>query len=312
MPGFRLHTIDLNFLDTPQIIAAYALVGPTSVALIETGPGSTLPNLVRGLRDLGVQPADVRDVLVTHIHLDHAGAAGWWADQGATVHVHAVGAPHLADPSRLIASATRIYGDQMDRLWGDIRPVPPERLRALRDGDVVEAAEAAITALDSPGHARHHHCFQVGDLVFTGDAAGVRLAAYGWPAVHAPPPDFDLEAWRVSLGRLAALEVKTIYPTHFGAVADPADHFRRFASLLDECAEFVRAWLAKGLSRDEIIARYATWYTDRARAAGLDDEALRRYAIVNDVPSCVDGISRYWNKREPALAASADRPQSAS
>jgi len=311
MTSYRLHTIDLHFLDTPQLIASYALIGPTSVALIETGPGSTLPNLLRGLRDIGVQPTDVRDVLVTHIHLDHAGGAGWWARQGATIHVHTVGAPHLMEPSKLIASATRIYGDQMDRLWGEILPVPPERLRALRDGDVIQAAGATITVIDSPGHARHHHCFQIGDIAFTGDAAGVRLAVYDWPAVHTPPPEFDLDAWHTTLSRLAALDLRTIYPTHFGAVADPADHFRRFIPLLDECAEFVRARLSEGLNRDEIIARYATWYADRAGAAGLDAEALRQYAIVNDVPSCVDGISRYWMKKQPALSPSANRPRTA-
>ncbi len=298
MSSFKLHTIDLCFLDTPQLIASYALVGPTSVALIETGPGSTLPTLLRGLRDLGIQPADVRDVLVTHIHLDHAGAAGWWARQGATVHVHTVGAPHLIDPSKLIASATRIYGNQMNFLWGEILAVPPERLHAIGDGDVIETGGATTRVIASPGHARHHHCFQIGDIAFTGDAAGVRLPKYDWPALHAPPPEFDLEAWHATLSRLSALNLTTLYPTHFGAVADPADHFRRFSLLLDECAEFVRQRLDEGLNRDEIIHRYRDWYTGRATAANLDAAARDDYTKVNDVTQCVDGISRYWAKRE--------------
>ncbi len=303
MPGFQLHTIDLQFFGASQLIASYALVGPTSIALIETGPGSTLPTLLRGLRDLGVQPADVRDVLVTHIHLDHAGAAGWWARQGATVHVHTVGAPHLLDPSKLIASATRIYGDALDTLWGEILSVPPERLHATGDGDVIESGGARIRAIDSPGHARHHHCFQIGDIAFTGDAAGVRLAQHDWLAVHAPPPEFDLEGWHATVNRLSALDLKAIYPTHFGRVANPADHFRRFAPLLDECAGFVRQRLEEGLNREQIIERYGAWYFERAAAANLDAAARDDYAKINDVTQCVDGISRYWMKKKVARDA---------
>lgn len=292
-----VYPLDLNFSNRKDTIAAYLIPYSGGAVMVESGPGSTIESLKAALEAHGLTPQDVTHLLLTHIHLDHAGAAGWWARQGATVHVHTVGAPHLIDPSKLIASATRIYGDQMNFLWGEILAVPPERLHALDDGDVVETSGATIHVIDSPGHARHHHCFQMGDMAFTGDAAGVRLPKYDWPALHAPPPEFDLEGWHATLSRLSALNSKVIYPTHFGAVADPADHFRRFSSLLDECAEFVRQRLDEGLNRDELIDRYRAWYTGRAAAANLDAAARDDYAKVNDVTQCVDGISRYWAKR---------------
>ena len=126
----RIETIDLGFRGTPRVIAAFLILGPQAPVLIETGPGSTLPTLLEGLERLGVSPVDVRDVLVTHIHLDHAGAAGWWARQGARVHVHPVGAPHLVDPARLLASSKRIYGEAMDSLWGEVLPAPADRVTA--------------------------------------------------------------------------------------------------------------------------------------------------------------------------------------
>jgi glyoxylase-like metal-dependent hydrolase (beta-lactamase superfamily II) len=292
----QLHTLDLYFLNTPQVIASYVLVGPNSAALIETGPGSTLNNLLSGLRNLGIQPSDVRDVLVTHIHLDHAGTTGWWARQGATVYVHPLGAPHLIDPSKLLASAQRIYGDQMDYLWGEFLSAPADRVRAVNDGDVLTAAGAEIHVVESTGHARHHHVYRIGDIAFTGDSAGVRLPGANYLAVPAPPPEFDLEAWEATLSRLAALRLKTIYPTHYGAVDDPADHFRRYAPLVRECAEFVRARCDEGLNLDQIVERCSAWHDERAEAAGLDAEMRERYNKVFNPEMGVDGIMRYWSK----------------
>ncbi|HKZ70100.1 MAG TPA: MBL fold metallo-hydrolase [Anaerolineales bacterium] len=293
----QFHTLDLHFLNTPQVIASYVLVGSNSVALIETGPGSTLPNLLNGLRDLGIKPADVRDVLVTHIHLDHAGAAGWWARQGATVHVHPFGAPHLIDPSKLLLSAKRIYGDLMDPLWGEFLSSPADKVHIVKDCDVLNIAGVEVHALDTPGHALHHHTYRIGDIAFTGDSAGVRLMGFDMLALPTPPPEFDLEAWQRTIARLAALNLSRIYPTHFGEVADPADHFRQLAPLLNAAAEIVRAGLAEGLNRDQIIERFTVWYLARAGAAGLDEATRERYAKVNNLPMCVDGMLRYWGKK---------------
>ncbi len=295
MPDYQLHTLDLNFLNTPHVIASYALLGPAGVALIETGPSTTLPTLLENLRGLGVQPSDVRDVVVTHIHLDHAGAAGWWARQGAAVHVHAAGGPHLVDPSKLLASASRIYGDKMEYLWGEILPAPPEQVHPVNDGDQITVAGVQLTAIQSPGHARHHHCFRIGDIAITGDATGVRLPGQDLIAVPAPPPEFDLEAWQDTLRRLAALNLKTIYPTHFGAVDNPNDHMQKLSVLIAESAQFVRDRMAEGLSRDEIVEGYNAWLDERS--ATVNQVTMERYSKANNKAMSVDGIMRYWQKR---------------
>ncbi|MBM4424333.1 MAG: MBL fold metallo-hydrolase [Chloroflexi bacterium] len=294
----QLHTLDLNFLNTPRAIASYVLVGPESAALIETGPGSCLQTALAGLRHLGIAPADVRDVLVTHIHLDHAGAAGWWARQGATIHVHPLGAPHLIDPSKLLTSAQRIYGDQMDYLWGEFLSAPVERVHIVNDGDTITAAGVEISAIETTGHARHHHTYRIGDIAFTGDSAGIRLPGSEYAVVPAPPPEFDLEAWEATVSRLAALDLKTIYPTHFGAVNDPAEHFRRYAPLVRECAEFIRARMEQGLTRDPIVEQYGAWHEERAEAAGLNAAMREHYNRVFNPDMGVDGIMRYWGKRK--------------
>ena len=292
-----LHTIDLNFLNTPQVIASYALLGANGVALIESGPGSTLPSLLEGLAALGIQPADVRDVLLTHIHLDHAGAAGWWARQGATIHVHPLGAPHLIDPSKLLVSAQRIYGDQMDYLWGEFLSAPADKVHAVQDGEVLKVADVELKAIESPGHARHHYTYQMGEAAFTGDAAGVRLPGHTWVALPTPPPEFDLEAWQATLTKLAALNLTKIYPTHYGEILNPADHFARFAPLLNEAAELVHGLFSAGQDRDQILVAYTDWYLGRASAAGVDEATRTHYASVNNLPMCVDGLIRYWKKQ---------------
>jgi glyoxylase-like metal-dependent hydrolase (beta-lactamase superfamily II) len=295
MTNYQLHTIDLNFLNTPHVIASYALLGREGVALVETGPSTTLPALLESLRGLGVQPSDVRDVAVTHIHLDHAGAAGWWARQGATVHVHAAGAPHLIDPSKLLASASRIYGNMMDFLWGEILPAPPERIHSVNDGDVLTVAGVELTAIQSPGHARHHHCFRLGDIAFTGDATGVRLPGQELIGVPAPPPEFDLEAWLETLKRLATLNLKTIYPTHFGAVSNPNDHLQKLGVLIAECAGFVRDRMTDGLGREAIIEHYSAWLDERS--VKVDAATEDSYSKANSKSMSVDGMMRYWAKR---------------
>ena len=297
MPDCAIHTIDLNFLSTPHAIASFAVLGPNGATIIETGPSSTLPALLEGLQALGVRPADVRDVLVTHIHLDHGGAAGWWAQRGARVHVHHIGAPHLMHPSKLLASARRIYGDQMDPLWGEFLAAPPERVRALHDGDVVEAGGLKFLALDTPGHARHHMLYQLGEAAFTGDLAGIRLSGRAYVRLPAPPPEFDLEAWLASIARVRARKLSRLYLTHFGLVDEVDAHWSRVETLLAEYAQRVRDDLARGAGRDAIVARFGEWEEARQAADGLDAQARALYAGVGPVDMSVDGLLRYWSKR---------------
>ncbi len=179
---------------------------------VETGPGSTLKNLLARLADYGYGPTDIDHVLVTHIHLDHAGAAGWWAQQGAQVYVHHVGAKHLIYPTKLLASAQRIYGDQLDSLWGETLPAPETQVTALYDGDQVEVGGLSITALDTPGHASHHHVYQLEDIAFTGDAAGIQIPGPYFVDLPAPPPEFNLELWQHTIERLLSLPLTPFIP----------------------------------------------------------------------------------------------------
>ena len=209
-------TIDVGFQGIPSAIAVYAIPHHHGVALVECGPGSTLAQLDNGLREHCYHLCEITHVFLTHIHLDHAGAAGRLARQGTRIHVHPQGAPHLVDPTKLLASANRIYGSQMDSLWGEFLPVPIERISVLHDGAVIDLAPFTITALDTPGHANHHLVYILDGACFTGDIGGVRLSRTDPISLPMPPPDFHLELWRNSLERLLHLPLRQIIPTHFG------------------------------------------------------------------------------------------------
>ncbi len=291
--------IDLNFQGFPAIIASYVLRGPRGVAVIETGPASTYPALKAELTSLGIELAQVTDILVTHIHLDHAGAAGWLArETGATVHVHAVGAPHLADPAKLLASAQRIYGDAMDTLWGETIATPAGQVHALADGDVVDAAGLRIQAIDTPGHAWHHMGYLLDGLCFTGDVAAVRLPGHRHVRVPTPPPEIDLAVWQQSLARLAELSPDRLLPTHFGPVeGDSRAHLRAVEEQLAAAAAFVQQRWQAGQPSEAIIDAYRPWSAQRALADGADSEDARRYEAIVPSDMCVQGLVRYYQKR---------------
>ncbi len=293
----KILTIDLNFQNVPHSIAAYLVIGPEGPVLVETGPGSTLPGLIDALGQHGYAPTDIKHVIVTHIHFDHAGAAGWWAQQDAQIYVHYFGAPHLIDPSKLIASATRIYGDKMDTLWGQILPAPKENVTTLRDGDIIKAGGLTFTALDTPGHACHHHVIRLGNVAFTGDAAGIKIPGSPLVGLPAPPPEFEREVWQKTIQRLRAEDVKTIYPTHFGPTPNTPAHWDELSALIDDSANFIREQMENGFTRDEIVPAYLQWNRERAIAAGLSEALIHTYLTANPLEMSVDGIMRYWRKR---------------
>ncbi|MGH2537050.1 MAG: MBL fold metallo-hydrolase [Candidatus Promineifilaceae bacterium] len=293
----QIHTLDLGYQGRSQTIASYLVIGRGGPVLVETGPGSTLATCLAGLAAHGLAPADVRHVLVTHIHLDHAGAAGWWAQQGAQVYVHYLGAPHLIDPRKLLASAGRIYGDQMERLWGQTLPAPAERVTAVYDGDRVEVNGLVFQAVATPGHASHHHVFQLGEIAFSGDAAGVTIPGPAFVDLPAPPPEFDLELWQASIARQLQLPVQAIYPTHFGRVDAWREHLGAFSSLLREAADFIRVRFQAGQRREEILPQYLAWHLARAGAAGMRGPLLERYETANPHYMSVDGMLRYWRHK---------------
>jgi len=290
-------TLDLNFQNTPQAIAAYLIFGPDGPVLVETGPGSTLPALLDQLKQHGLTPRDIKHILLTHIHFDHAGAAGWWAQQGSQIYVHPAGANHLIDPVKLIASATRIYGDQMDSLWGTILPAPAEKVTMIYDNDTIEAGGLIFTVLESQGHAWHHHAYRLGDALFTGDAAGIKIPGSPLVGLPAPPPEFDREVWQETIKRLRNETVQTLYPTHFGPTPNTAEHWDELWQLMDDATEFIKTRIDANLPRDEIVTAFLAWNEEMAESAGLSEMSVRQYMMANPLEMSVDGIMRYWHKR---------------
>jgi glyoxylase-like metal-dependent hydrolase (beta-lactamase superfamily II) len=293
-----IHTIDLRFQNTPEIVAAFLIEGPEGLILIETGPGSTLPRLLEGIAELGFRPAEVRDVFVTHIHLDHAGAAGWWArENGSTIYAHPQAERHLVDPAKLMASARLVYGERMESLWGEMLPAPAGQVVALADGQKVCVGGVEVTALDTPGHARHHHCYAISGAIFTGDVAGMRLPGTDYLSVTSAPPQFDPVAYAASIDRLIAQRPERLMLTHFGEVADdPEDHLRRYGDAVALAAEFVRQRLVEGMDGDSLQIAYQAFQMEQAFKAGLPSGDWHRCQRANPTGMSADGIRLYWEK----------------
>ena len=290
----HIHTLDLHFQDTPGLIAGHLIQSGDALALIETGPGSCQPALLDSLEAHGVSPGDIKHVFLTHIHLDHAGGAGWWAQQGAQIYVHGKGAPHVIDPGKLIDSATRIYGDRMESLWGPILPAPAERVTILSDGEKVVIGDIEIEAWDTPGHARHHLAYVVGDACFTGDVAGVRLQGCDYLSVAAAPPQFEVGPYVASVDRLLAAGFRRLYLAHFGEVADPQEHLQRYRQRIEDVYQHVSQWMSEGLTGETLAKRYAA--SERA-ISGLSDAEWELYELANGTAMCAAGIELFVSKQ---------------
>ncbi|MBA3336449.1 MAG: MBL fold metallo-hydrolase [Chloroflexia bacterium] len=262
--------IDLNFQGRSGVVAAYLLAGAGEVVLIETGPSSTLPALLAGIAAAGFTPEELTGLLVTHIHLDHAGAAGVLIRRypHLTVGVHPVGAPHLIDPARLLASATRIYQERMDSLWGEVAPIPAERVVALADGQLLPVAGRSLQVIHTPGHASHHVAFfdLESQSIFTGDVGGVRIQGTRYVCPPTPPPDLDPASWAESVARLRALGARRLYLTHFGGFDDVAEHLDQLIPNLTGFVALGRAAIATGASQAEL-----TGAINARMAAALSD-----------------------------------------
>ena len=295
--------LDLNFQGQAQSVASYMFEHGDGVVLVESGPGSTIPALKAALKTHGYDLRHITHLLLTHIHIDHAGASGYLAQQGAQVYVHPVGAPHLLNPEKLIASATRIYGHLMDSLWGEILPVPEEKLTILQDEEELVVGSLRFTALNTPGHAEHHYTYQFEDMCLTGDVGAVRIPGYAYLRVPMPPPEFHLEKWRESILRLQKIGFKRIAPTHFGIFDDAPWHLQATLKALDD----VDAWLLANMPGNPTTGilkeRFIHMMDVQARALGLEEGAIEAYRLANPLSMSVDGLVRYWKKfREDAHA----------
>jgi glyoxylase-like metal-dependent hydrolase (beta-lactamase superfamily II) len=289
-------TLDLNFQNKTQAIASYLIRHSTGAVLVECGPGSSLANLQAGLVQEGLSPQDITHVLVTHIHLDHAGSAGWWSRQGAQVIVHPVGAPHLLNPEKLLASAQRIYGDKMQSLWGEFLPVLEDRLRIVQDAEEIAIGALRFIAIDTPGHAEHHHVYRFEDICFSGDIGGVRIPGYSYLRVPMPPPELHLERWHASLNRLRREGFSRIAPTHFGIFDDPEWQLREVEKGLDAAGRWLEQTMPADPSVEELRQRFTDWMTEEGERIGLSAETVKAYDLANPLGMSADGLMRYWKK----------------
>ncbi len=285
--------IDVRQRGRERVIGAWDLGG----AIVDPGPESRMETLLQGLSE------EPRALLLTHIHLDHAGAAGALVERfpGLEVWVHARGAPHLVDPSKLVASADRIYGDQMGPLWGRVVPVPQRNIRVLEGGETVDVAGRRLAVEYTPGHASHHVVYfdDSDGTAYVGDVAGVRIPPSDLVQPPTPPPDIDVSAWTRSIDLVAGRKPRFLALTHFGSVNDPLPHLERTKRALHEQAELARRMLDEHGDTDEAgrafvaeVNRLTEQRTDAQTAAGLE--------VGSPIEQRWMGLRRYWQKQAQA------------
>lgn len=305
--------VDIRHLGHAEAIGTGVLETGSGVALVDPGPTSCVEELRSRLDDLGHAPADVEAILLTHIHLDHAMASGAIVREAprARVYVHPRGARHMVDPSRLLASAKRIYGGEMDRLWGEFVPVPAGAVVEVDEGDAVELGQRRLEVAYVPGHAKHHVAYHEPSTAtaWVGDVGGIRMPG-GIPVPVTPPPDIDVETWLESMDRVLAWEPRRIVSTHFGPFDDPESHFAELGRRLREWAARVHESLGgddpdrEDPDRDrERAVEFAEWLK-RDLASRMPAEVAGKYTAAFGYEDSWWGLARYWRTRRTEGPAS--------
>ena len=307
----RIRTIDLRYRGLEGAAASHLIRTDDGPMLVESGPMCTLPVLRESLERLDVDPTSIRLVVLTHIHLDHAGAAGWFAGHGAEIVVHPFGARHLIDPDRLNASARRIYGDDLDHLFGELQACPESQVRLVEDGETISFGGVDLVAIETPGHARHHHAWML-DLdglrqCFTGDVAGMRIPGSAFPTLPLAPPEFEPELWIQSIDRLSALDFDRLHLTHFGSVDRPSTHLARVRNrVLRETELVVRLLEDQALDDPARLTAYRHWLQEDAEGEGVPADRFGAFVDSTLLAMNLSGVSRYL-QRGPAR----ERPRGA-
>jgi len=295
-PG--LSYLDSHFLGLPRIIATAVVRSAGGAALIDPGPSTTLPSLTAQLQAAGVAVGDITAVLLTHIHLDHAGATGTLVARNPRikVYVHEKGARHMVNPEKLIASATRLWGADMDRLWGPFLPVPQDAIVALSGGETLDVGRRLNVAY-TPGHASHHVSYfdPEAGIAFVGDTAGVQVIPTGPPIPPTPPPDIDLDAWRSSLDIIERWRPSTLFLTHFGPAAPAGAHVAALRERLDWIARLGQASLARAGS-DEDRERWFSDEIDRELRRVLTADQAAMYQTAGRFDLSWRGLARYLRR----------------
>jgi len=297
-PGIRF--LDLRHQGTPQVVATAVLEGADKVALIDPGPASALDELNEQLALGGLVLGNVEAIVLTHIHLDHAGAVGTIVRDHPhiTVYVHERGAPHLVNPEKLLASATRLYGDRMATLWGAVEPVPEANLRILKGGETITAGGHELQSAYTPGHASHHIAYfdAPSRIAFVGDVAGVSIPPANVIVPPTPPPDIDVELWEKSIEAILAWQPEALFLTHFGLKQNPAIHLQELAERLRYWARLVKDLMATEPSEDARRSKFARQVGLEMRRSVSSAEEVR-YGLAIQLDQSYNGLERYWTKK---------------
>ena len=287
------------FRDRPHAITTAIVSGSGSLGLVDPGPSSCLETLELGLQQQGLRLGDVTHLLLTHIHLDHAGATGTIVRRypHITVLVHERGAVHMADPARLLASAARLYGDAMDRLWGEFAAVPRKNLVEVRGGERIDVGGRTFDVAYTPGHASHHVSYYdpSSGVAFVGDTAGICIGG-GYVLPPTPPPDIDIELWQGSVARIEAWAPQTLFLTHFGPAPSVRPHLQSLLENLETLAGFVRGLAGEPGTDEEQSRRFADMLRDELRRQ-MTVAQLDSYDLAAPFEQLWLGLARYWRKR---------------
>lgn len=299
-----LTAIDLQWVGHPRSIAAALLRSDGSAAIIDPGPASTLPILREELARQGLRISDLDAILLTHIHLDHAGATGELLRENPRlpVYVHSRGATHMADPAKLLHSASRLYGTEMHRLFGDFLPVPASNLRPLEGGESLELGARRLQVFYTPGHASHHVTYfdPREGVAFVGDTAGISIEGHPFILPATPPPDISLELWETSLNTIANLHPKRLFLTHFSFSDHPASHIERYRERLRQWRDLTARILADNLEETAAMHRFAKDVAAEA-AQFLSPDEIAHYVFNGALNLSWLGLARYHRKRAESL-----------
>ncbi len=293
----KIHLLDIKFLEEPHVVANYLIESNDGLILIETGPETTFKNLQKAIREKGYDWKNIKHVLLTHIHFDHAGAAWKFANNGAKIYVHPIGVRHLNNPERLWSSAKRIYLDKMELLWGKMEPISQDLLIPVDDDDVLDIGGIKVEVFYTPGHAIHHNAYKIGDVIFTGDVAGVKID--NGPVVPpCPPPDINIEAWKKSINRLIQENPKILYLAHFGQVDNPIEHFENLKFILDDWKDWIRPYFDRNEPIDEVVPKFVKYTQNQLRELGVSEDIIEKYEMGNPSFMSVSGLYRYWRLKD--------------